>query len=211
MSSLLIVSLSANLLLSLFPFFSFSLSLVSLWHLLSLSPSLSLFFISVFIYPAVSLPNSFALSLSLTLSIYLSPFLYFSLFLSIYLSHFLFSVSFFYIVGDYPASQFPSAKTKQEKVGNLFWGPRTWAGVLSFVEFLHLNVAGKNRKDLDVIEKIVRDLEISHIDKIRFNFNTTIDRGEFNGATPEKKEGERSMIISLQHNQPCWMIFRTSL
>ena len=211
MSSLLIVSLSANLLLSLFPFFSFSLSLVSLWHLLSLSPSLSLFFISVFIYPAVSLPNSFAFSLSLTLSIYLSltlsiylsPFLYFSLFLSIYISHFLFSVSFFYIVGDYPASQFPSAKTKQEKVGNLFWGPRTWAGVLSFVEFLHLNVAGKNRKDLDVIEKIVRDLEISHIDKIRFNFNTTIDRGEFNGATPEKKEGERSMIISLQHNQPC--------
>ena len=86
MSSLLTVSLSANLLLSLFPFFSFSLSPVSPWHLLSLSPSLSLFFISVFIYPAVSLPNSFALSLSLTLSIYLSPFLYFSLFLPIYLS-----------------------------------------------------------------------------------------------------------------------------
>ena len=59
-----------------------------------LSPSLTLFFISVFIYPAVSLPNSFAFSLSLTLSIYLSltfsiylsPFLYFSLFLPIYLS-----------------------------------------------------------------------------------------------------------------------------
>ena len=44
---------------------------------------------------------------------------------------------------------------------------------------------------MDVIEKIVRDLKITNQNKIRFNFNETIDRGEFDGATPEKKQGER--------------------
>ena len=85
--------------------------------------------------------------------------------------------------------QYPSRNRKQEKIGNLLWGPRTWAGVLSFVDFLHINVAGQNRTDLDLIKKVVADLDISQENKIRFNFNETIGRWDFDAATPEKKSG----------------------
>ena len=136
---------------------------------------------------SLSLTHSLSLSFTLSLSLSLTLFNCHSLY-TLFNSHLL---SLSLASGDYPALQYPSTKPKVEKIGNLLWGPRAWAGVLSFVDFLHINVAGKSRTDLDVIEKIVRDLKITNQNKIRFNFNETINRGEFDGATPEKKQGER--------------------
>ena len=102
------------------------------------------------------------------------------------------SLSLILFTGDYPTSQSAQQnKSKAVKVGNLFWGPRTWAGVLNFVKFLHINVAGKDKNDLQIIEKIVKDLGISNQKKIRFNFNETIDRGAFSDASASRKAGER--------------------
>ena len=126
---------------------------------------------------------SLSLSLFLTLCLFKSPTLLYSL------SSLSFSLSVSLTQGDYPAMQYPSRNRKQEKIGNLLWGPRTWAGVLSFVDFLHINVAGQNRTDLDLIKKVVADLDISQENKIRFNFNETIGRWDFDAATPEKKSG----------------------
>ena len=133
--------------------------------LLSLSLSLSLSISSISFSFSVSLPICLSISQSLCLSLF---------------------------TGDYPTSQSAQQnKSKAVKVGNLFWGPRTWAGVLNFVKFLHINVAGKDKNDLKIIEKIVKDLGISNQKKIRFNFNETIDRGAFSGASASRKAGER--------------------
>ena len=180
-----------------------------------LSPSLISPFLylslSLYVYISVSLTLSLSLCLSLSLSHSLSLYLFsLSLTLSVYLSLSISSLSFSFSVslpiclsisqslclslftGDYPTSQSAQQnKSKAVKVGNLFWGPRTWAGVLNFVKFLHINVAGKDKNDLKIIEKIVKDLGISNQKKIRFNFNETIDRGAFSGASASRKAGER--------------------
>ena len=162
---------------------------------LSLPLSLSLFFslphdtLSLSLSSSLSLSHTLSLSLSLFLSLFLTLCLFKSLTLLYSLSSLSFSLSVSLTQGDYPAMQYPSRNRKQEKIGNLLWGPRTWAGVLSFVDFLHINVAGQNRTDLDLIKKVVADLDISQENKIRFNFNETIGRWDFDAATPEKKSG----------------------
>jgi hypothetical protein len=96
--------------------------------------------------------------------------------------------------GPYPAtfkaSQHPSEeKDKIPKTGEIHWSNQAWTAILKHAKFLHINVAGKDSEDLDKIKKIVTDLDLTHANKIIFNFNKTLDRGSYNNKKPEEKKG----------------------
>jgi hypothetical protein len=84
---------------------------------------------------------------------------------------------------------------------------KTWPSLLKESEFLYMNVAGKDRGDFDQMSAVVKSLGLKHGDRIRLNFNKTIDRNEFEQSPLEKQaqllktegisEGEVSTIMAL--------------
>ena len=97
--------------------------------------------------------------------------------------------------GPYPSAQIvPQERKSNLKTGPITWGAKTWAGVLNFAKFVHVNVAGKNPEDMNAIKKIVEDLKLHNNDKIVFNFNKTIDRGSHRGKSAAEQEGEKQNV-----------------
>jgi hypothetical protein len=84
-----------------------------------------------------------------------------------------------------------------------------WTSLLNASESLYMNVAGAQPSDLKRITDLVHSLNLRSQNKINFNFNQTVNRGEFNGATPERKwflgnqshlsEGEYTTVTELQN------------
>lgn len=70
------------------------------------------------------------------------------------------------------------------------WGTAAWAAVLDFADFLHLGVSGSTSDDFQKIKAIALDLNIKNIDKIRFNYNKTVDRQFFQDLTEQAQAGE---------------------
>ena len=114
-------------------------------------------------------------------------------------------------LGPYPASfktshnpaeikEKEKEKEKEEKekkrkrtyqTGEIHWSSSTsWAAILKHAQFLHVNVAGKDSSDLDLIQQIATDLNLTYKDKINFNFNRTIDRGAYDKKNKEEKRGK---------------------
>ena len=106
----------------------------------------------------------------------------------------------FYHSGPYPATFKTShnplqdkdkedENLKSHKTGEIHWSNAAWTAILQHATFLHVNVAGKNAEDLDTIRRIATDLNLTHHNKINFNFNKTIDRGSYNSLNKEEKIG----------------------
>lgn len=84
----------------------------------------------------------------------------------------------------------------------------TWASLLNASESLYLNVAGPDISDLAKIQEVAKSLNLENAAKIEWNFNATVGRGHYNGATEEQKavlmnntlvsEGEYSTVMALQ-------------
>lgn len=68
------------------------------------------------------------------------------------------------------------------------WSPDTWASLLSVSDQLYLNVAGPTKADAEKIRQLVNRADLKYKPKIFINFNETIDRGAFGGASEEKKK-----------------------
>lgn len=89
------------------------------------------------------------------------------------------------------------------------WHPDTWASLLSASSNLHLNVAGPTKEDAAKVQKLVDEATLKFKDKIIINYNQTVAREVFGGASEEKKKslfadpqlssGEHSTVDTL-HN-----------
>lgn len=71
------------------------------------------------------------------------------------------------------------ARNLHQKSGPIYWTNRYWAGVLDYVNFLYMNVAGEDKKDFYKIEKLVKDLKLKREEKLRLNFNETVSRTKY--------------------------------
>jgi hypothetical protein len=98
-------------------------------------------------------------------------------------------------------------KTPAEQTSAYVWQSGSWASLLGASTGLYLNVAGPTRDDEAKIRALLAAAPITHKDKITVNFNETITRDAFGGASEARRKqlfankqlsaGEHSTIDTL--------------
>ena len=86
-------------------------------------------------------------------------------------------------------------KAKIIETGGIPFGTKVWASVLDYADFLLINVAGDNTKHLDKIKSSPIGLDLRHIDKIRFNFNKTVDRDHYKSLNVSRRKGTNDTVL----------------